>query len=435
MEQHYQMLQKQKQILTHQQIQSLEILTMDNVELEAFLQSEYLENPMLEHTDGTGESALFSNAVQPSSEDGKWNQKIEESVDLREYLKSQLKIGIDDKNTIRIKTYLIECIEDSGYFTMPVEEMAVQCGASVGEIRKCLEELKQLEPIGVFSADLEECLLYQVKSMKIELPELENIIAHHLEDLADGNIGKISRLLHISTAQVRKCALLISTLNPRPARGFGTRDTEYIVPDIIVRKEEKWEIILNDSWIGNYQICDCYLRMMEETQDKELKRYFQEKAQRVRYIMKNVEQRRETLLNLANLIVDFQNDYLEDCGNLKPMTMADAAEKMEVHPSTISRAVKGKYIQFPKKTVLLKDMFSAAVVKNGTKEEMNAQEIKDMICKWIENENKAKPYSDQKLKEMLDEKGIPISRRAVAKYREALGIRGSFERKEMKESL
>lgn len=283
MEQHYQMLQKQKQILTHQQIQSLEILTMDNVELEAFLQSEYLENPMLEHTDGTGESALFSNAVQPSSEDGKWNQKIEESVDLREYLKSQLKIGIDDKNTIRIKTYLIECIEDSGYFTMPVEEMAVQCGASVGEIRKCLEELKQLEPIGVFSADLEECLLYQVKSMKIELPELENIIAHHLEDLADGNIGKISRLLHISTAQVRKCALLISTLNPRPARGFGTRDTEYIVPDIIVRKEEKWEIILNDSWIGNYQICDYYLRMMEETQDKELKRYFQEKAQRVRY--------------------------------------------------------------------------------------------------------------------------------------------------------
>ena len=256
-----------------------------------------------------------------------------------------------------------------------------------------------------------------------------------MEYMADGNIGKISRLLHISTAQVRKCALLISTLNPRPARGFGTRDTEYIVPDIIVRKEEKWEIILNDSWIGNYQICDYYLRMMEETQDKELKRYFQEKAQRVRYIMKNVEQRRETLLNLANLIVDFQNDYLEDCGNLKPMTMADAAEKMEVHPSTISRAVKGKYIQFPKKTVLLKDMFSAAVVKNGTKEEMNAQEIKDMICKWIENENKAKPYSDQKLKEMLDEKGIPISRRAVAKYREALGIRGSFERKEMKESL
>lgn len=372
MEQHYQMLQKQKQILSHQQLQSLEILTMDNVELDAFLQSEYLENPMLEYTGGSGENKLFSNAVQPSNEDGKWNRQMEEPADLREYLKSQLRIGIDDKKTIRIKEYLIECIDDSGYFTMPVEEAAAQCGVSAENIRSCLEELKQLEPLGVFSADLQECLLYQVKSMDIEFPELEHIITQHLEDLAEGNIGKISRSLHISTAQVRKCALLISTLNPKPARGFGSKGAEYIVPDIIVRKEEEWEIILNDSWMGNYQICDYYLRMMDETQDRELKEYFQEKVRRVRYIIKNVEQRRETLLGLARLIVDFQKDYLENKGKLKPMTMTDAAEKMEVHPSTISRAVKGKYIQFPKGTVLLKDMFTASVVKSSTTEEINA---------------------------------------------------------------
>ena len=432
MEQRYQILQKQKQILSYSQLQSLELLTMDNVELDAFLQSEYLENPMLEHTGGTGESTLFSNIVQPADEDGKWNQKTEESEDLREYLKSQLKIGGDDKRTIRIKEYLIECIEDSGYFTMPVTEASKKCNASVEEIRGCLEELKQLEPIGVFSAGLKECLLYQIESIKEEVPELEYIITDHLEDLAEGNISKISRILHISTAQVRKCALLISTLNPRPARGFGTKGTEYIVPDIIVRKEENWEVILNDSWMGNYQICDYYLQMMEETEDRELKEYFREKAQRVRYIIRSVEQRRETLLNLARIIVNHQNEYLENRGNLKPMTMSDAAEKMGVHPSTVSRAVKGKYIQFPKRTVLLKEMFSAAVVKNGIKEEVNAQEIKDMICEWIKNENKAKPYSDQKLKDMLDAKGISVSRRVVAKYREALGIKGSFDRKEMK---
>lgn len=432
MEQRYQILQKQKQILSYGQLQSLEILTMDNVELEAFLQSEYLENPMLEHTGDTGESTLFSDAVQQSNEEGKWNRQIEEPADLRKYLKSQLKFGVDDRKTIRIKEYLIECIEDSGYFTMPVREAAAKCNASVEEIRGCLEELKQLEPIGVFCADLKECLLYQIKSMKTELPELEYIITDHLEDLAEGNISKISRILHISTAQIRKCALLISTLNPKPARGFGGKEPEYIVPDIIVRKEEKWEVVLNDSWIGNYRICDHYLKMMDETQDRELREYFREKAQRVRYIIKNVEQRRETLLNLARLIVDYQNEYLDNKGKLKPMTMAEAAEKMKIHPSTVSRAVKGKYIQFPKKTVLLRDMFSATVVKNGTKEEVNAQEIKDMICEWIKNENKAKPYSDQKLKEMLDEKGISISRRVVAKYRETLGIKGSFNRKEMK---
>ena len=106
----------------------------------------------------------------------------------------------------------------------------------------------------------------------------------------------------------------------------------YIVPDIIVRKEEKWEVVLNDSWIGNYRICDHYLKMMDETQDRELREYFREKAQRVRYIIKNVEQRRETLLNLARLIVDYQNEYLDNKGKLKPMTMAEAAEKMKIHP-------------------------------------------------------------------------------------------------------
>ncbi len=431
MDQHYQLLQKQKQILSYQQLQSLEILAMDNVELDTFLQSEYLENPMLEHKGDTKENALYSNIIHPSNEDQKWNQKIEESVDLREHLKNQIQIGREDKETIQIKEYLIECIEDSGYFTMPLGEIAVQCHASIENIRRCLNELKQLEPIGVFSANLEECLLYQVKRLNVDIPELETIIKNHLEDLGSGNIGKISRVVHISTAQVRKYALLISTLNPKPARGFSVKKTEYIVPDIIVRKDEKWEVILNDSWMGDYRICDFYMQMMEDTQDRELKEYFQEKVKRVKYIIKNVEQRRETLLRLANVIVDCQKDYLDNKGSLKPMTMYEAAEKMDVHPSTISRAVKGKYIQFPKETVLLKDMFSAKVAKNGVREDINAKEIKRMLCELIKNENRSKPYSDQNLKEILAERGIFISRRAVAKYREMLGIKRSFDRKEI----
>lgn len=431
MEQKYQIIQSQKQILSQKQLQSLNVLAMANVELDLFLRSEYLENPMLDQIGESVEVHSDFASIQPSNEEAKWNRHMEETKDLKTFLKNQLKIGSDGRKSIEIKEYLIECLEDTGYFTMPLEEAAHKCGVSPDLVRQCIEELRLLEPVGVFSANLSECLLRQLEVMEIENPDLECIIRNYLEDVAEGNINHISRALHISTARVREYILMISTLNPRPAMGFGNESTEFIIPDIIVRNEENaWEIELNDEWIGEYRINDYYLRMMSETRDAELKKYFRDKANRARYIIQNVGQRRQTLLTLMRVILEFQAPFFEGGSSLRPMTMTEVAEQMGVHISTISRAVKGKYVQYPRETVLLKSLFSQNVSGSEESVGINAREIKELLHKWIKEENKKRPYSDQKLREMLEEKGIYISRRVVAKYRTKMGIKGSFDRKE-----
>lgn len=431
MDQNYQIIQKQKQIISGKQLQSLNILTMANVELNLFLQTEYLENPMLEQTDGTGRNDSYSATVLPSNEDIKWNRRTEETQDLKTYLKSQLKIVSEDRERVKVKEYLIECVEDTGYFTMPYEEAAQTCNVSSEYIRQCIEELRLLEPVGVFSGSLKECLLRQLEVLKIRDSDLETIIQEHLKDVAEGNISHISRSLHIPTAQVRKHILFISTLKPRPAMGFGDKNAEYIIPDIIVRREErKWEIILNDSWMGDYHINDYYLKLMSETEDTTLKKYFEGKAARARYILQSVEQRRKTLFVLMQTLLSWQEGFFNGQESLRPMTMTDVAERMGVSTSTISRAVKGKYVQFPRETRLLKELFSQGVSREPEQMDVNAQKIKELIRTWIGEEDKKKPYSDQKLREMLAEKEIYVSRRVVAKYRSELGIKGSFDRKE-----
>ena len=430
MEQTLELLQKQKQILTQKQIQSLKILAMDNVELDCFLRQEYLDNPMLEINGQSPETVYESLPVLPSEDDKKWNHQMEESKDLKEYLRSQLNIGNNDETYESLQKYLIECLDDSGYFTLSTKEVAGYFHTSEETVTNCLDELKLLEPVGVFSSDLKECLLRQLEALGSEDPLLKQMIKEHLEDVAHGNIGHISRSLKIPTSQVRKYLLMIGTLNPRPSTGFGIKKTEYIVPDIIIKKEEDWEIQLNDGWMGNYQINDYYQNMILKTKDNELRAYFREKASRATFILQNVEQRRKTLMNVTQFLLDQQLPYFEGTGPLHPMTMAEAAQALGIHPSTVSRAVKGKYIQYPKETVPMKNLFSQSVSGISGSTTRNAKEIQEMIRRRISEENKRSPYSDQKLKELLEGDGIFLSRRAVAKYRELMGIKSSFNRKE-----
>ena len=228
MEQTLELLQKQKQILTQKQIQSLTILAMDNVELDCFLRQEYLDNPMLEINGQSPETVYESLPVLPSEDDKKWNHQMEESKDLKEYLRSQLNIGNNDETYESLQKYLIECLDDSGYFTLSTKEVAGYFHTSEETVTNCLDELKLLEPVGVFSSDLKECLLRQLEALGSEDPLLKQMIKEHLEDVAHGNIGHISRSLKIPTSQVRKYLLMIGTLNPRPSTGFGIKKTEYI---------------------------------------------------------------------------------------------------------------------------------------------------------------------------------------------------------------
>ena len=186
---------------------------------------------------------------------------------------------------------------------------------------------------------------------------------------------------------------------------------------------------LNDDWMEDYHINDYYLRMMKESKDEELTEYFRMKLERVRFVMNSIAQRRQTVMTISEAVMRRQQAYLEGRTWLQPMTMTDVAEEVGIHTSTVSRAIKGKYIQYPRGTVAMKHLFSSSVSLSGGTKAVGTMQVKEMIRELIDGEDKKKPYSDQAIMKLLKERQIDISRRAVAKYREELGIRGSFDRK------
>ena len=231
----------------------------------------------------------------------------------------------------------------------------------------------------------------------------------------------------MSTQDVRKCIAKIRELNPRPISGFLTNSTDYIVPDILIDYQDcSWIIRLNDQWIGNYSLCDYYLNMMHTSQSPDLKEYFRKKYNRVQLIMHSIEQRRETILKITSAVLERQKDYFTGNSTLKPMTLADIASDISMHTSTISRGIKNKYLQYPFGVVYLKDLFTSSA---GKKDNNSPITVKKQLKAIIASENPNKPYSDSTLSNLLKQKGIKISRRTVAKYREEIGIKSTYNRK------
>lgn len=432
-----------RQSLSQNQIQSLEILSMDGAELSAFLQNEYLENPLLDcsgsHDSSTEDlNKTYEHAVtygrtyeEMIEEEDKRRKDIPVEEDkVKSYLLYQLPIDQFSGEEWSLMEYMVECLEDTGFFTVSADEVASQTGMPVETVERLLSLLRQLEPCGIFASDLKHCLLRQLEVQGLKDSPVWMVVERHLKDVATGKISSISRSLKLSTAEVRKCINQIARLNPRPMGGIGGGSTHYIVPDVIFRMEDgKWEVQLNDDWLEDYRVNDYYLKMMNESKDEELTEYFRSKLERVRFVLRSIAQRRQTLLTISEQILERQKGYLEGREYLKPMTMTELAEQIGIHASTVSRAVRGKYIQYPRGTVTMKSMFSSPVSKKDKEAGASVMQIKGVLRELIDGEDKKKPYSDQALLELLKEKKIEISRRAVAKYREELGIRGSFDRK------
>lgn len=258
---------------------------------------------------------------------------------------------------------------------------------------------------------------------------LTQMILFHLPDIADGKIGNISRNLHISTIDVRKNIELISRLNPRPLSGFGSENNRYIIPDIIFQKDlGSWSIQLNDSWTTNYHLNDYYMKMIQNSSDNELVDYFKTKLARVQFILNSIEQRRNTILAISQIVLNIQTGFFENNDPLIPMTMSEVAQIAGIHTSTVSRAIKGKYLQYPSGCIFFKNLFTSHVSaqEHGA---ITPMLVKQHLKELIESENKNKPYSDQVLSKLLNERGIKVSRRVTAKYREEMGIKGSFDRR------
>ena len=447
----HQVTMENKQMLSQTQIQSLEILAMDAVELEEFLQNEFMSNPMLEHkashdmhTSTSAEAGpnwyenLYAGRdyVEIRDEDPgeRGGLKAPDTNSVKRYLLMQLDIQKFSKEQWKLIAYLIDCLEDDGFFRMETAQVAQLTGHKEEEVEKMLSILRDLEPFGIFAPDLSHCLLKQLEVTGMDTPELKAMVLECLPQIGEGKLSVISRKLGLSTAQVRKNIAVIGRLNPRPLSGIQESEVSYIVPDIIyTKKGGEWEISINDKWFGEYHINDYYLRMMKESKDPELLGYFQQKLERSRFILSSIQQRRDTMYAISKGILEKQRDYFDRKGKLKPMTMKALAEELHLHPSTVGRAIKGKYIQSPAGTLLFKKLFSGAASPEEGGDGFSAEFIKERIKELVEGEDKRSPYSDAKLAELLVAEGIHISRRAVSKYRDELWIKSSFERKERDE--
>lgn len=428
-----------KQQLSQLQVESLNILAMSMTELKDFLQNEEIENPLVEYTSGKEEAApityketeRFYNGTDRDERRENELYEIEDSEkSLEDLVNTQLQWEQIGETERKIVDFCIQSLEQSGYLMIPPKDIAKDLGVAEEQVEEVLSMLKELEPQGLFASGLEECLLMQVRGMDEE-ELLSDIIRNHLQDIAEGKISTISRGLKISSAEVRKLIHVIKNLNPRPLNGIGGEKAQYILPDVILEFQDgQWNIELNDKWTGNLQVSDFYIHMMETAQDEELKSYFENKLRRARFIMNAVEQRRATILGIAREILKRQEDYFLGKGQLKPMTLEDIGDVLEIHKSTVSRAIRDKYLRVPSGCVLFRSLFTTGIVSSDGNGDVSRNTVKTKLKELVAAENKKKPWSDEQLAGLLQDAGMPISRRTVAKYRMELGIGGVFQRKD-----
>ncbi len=444
--------QTQKLSMTPELIQAIQILQYNNQELNEYIDKELLENPILEseyHKESDTEidiDSLRDQLIQAdenveaykqweshsTSDEYSYENFVAFNYTLTEFLIEQLHFSSLKGQDAEIGRYIIENIDDNGYLSMSLEEICSVLDVDLDSCERVLDLIHTFEPSGVGARDLNECLIIQLASLGELTDEIEFIISNRLKDLADNKYALISKDMGISIAEVQGIADLIKTLEPKPGRGFDSDNSiKYILPDIYVEETNgEYIVSANDGSTPSLHISSYYNSLTEEAKsDKELSNYLNNRFNSAMWLMKSIEQRKKTIYNVASAIVQFQNDFFAKGERfLKPLTLKQIAETVGVHESTVSRAINGKYMQCPRGVFELKYFFTGGIL-NEDGSGVSSNSIKSMIKEFVDAEDDKKPLSDSKISEMLHEKGIDISRRTVAKYRDDIGILPSSKRR------
>lgn len=434
--------QTQKLALTPQMEQSLSVLQMGTEELNQCIEEEVLSNPMLDYakepekkevrrSQGEGIGYYSRKKTEDTDYQSYLNaiaDEKSEDTELAEYLRMQLYTKKISPRRQKIGKYLIECLEESGYLKMDMDELAKGIGLSKEELEREIRFMQTLEPCGVFARDLKECLLLQVEGEEQMQRQARLLIEKYLDEIAQNKIPQISKQTGLTTAEITKTIQYIKEeLEPVPGRGYGCANrNEYIYPDITVKEDEKgYRIILNKEKVHTLELNREYLPMIGQVHSSEENKYLKEQYQKAKILLRNIGKREETLAAVAEAIVDWQREFFEKGkASLKPMNLLDIAQELDVHESTVSRAVRDKYLECRWGIFELKYFFS-----NKTSDGNNCN-VLTCIQEIIRSENKQKPLSDAKIAEQLEKKGIRISRRTVTKYREQMQIPNTQMRKE-----
>lgn len=440
------LIQTQKLALTPELRQAIEILQYNSVELNEHIKNEMMENPLLETNEKIEikdiDINVFSKKYFGSSSDYYETVDYEEKEDyinfipqvdsLHDHLEAQLQFTLLDEKKRDIAMYLIETIDDNGYLKYDQKIIEERFDVDESEIEDIIETIQTFEPVGVGARTIKECLLIQLLHMSLEdeLPLL--IVEEHLEDLANNRLLNISKALDRTIVDIQIATDFIRRLEPKPGRVYSTmKGNRYIKPDVTLMKiDGEYSIIINDYTAPKLRISKYYKDLInQEKIDDNVKEYVQKKIHSALYLIKSIEQRKSTIYRVVEAIVEYQGDFFEKGRMyLKTMTLKDISEKIEVHESTVSRAINGKYLQTASGLYELKFFFQSGV-NSLYGEGISSETIKMSIKEMIDKEDPSKPLSDQHISNELNLLGIKISRRTIAKYRDDLNISGSSKRK------
>lgn len=443
--------QEQKMILTQNMQQSIKLLQMSMYDLREYIDNQYSENPVLEMEESQTENDEYiknksiikdfiydidgdvdrSEINYSKDEQVSLLNFIEKKKSLKEYLYEQLVEVDENPYKIGIAKYIIESLNSSGYLEIKTSEIAKEIKSSKFDVEEGLKIVQSLEPYGIGARNIQECLLIQSMKLNILDDIIKEMILYHLEDIAQNKYDAIARKFNISIREAQRYGDLIKKLEPKPSRGFFTGDeVNYTITDAEIKNiDGELYIIMNDSVLPRLTVNNTYKSALNDKFDMETCSYVKEKINKAVFLIKAIEQRKNTLYKVLECLINEQKEFfIKGPEYIKVLTLKDVAQKIKFHESTISRAIKDKYILTSYGTIKIKDLFLGNI-KYKNNENIIPVNIKNEIIKIISMENKNKPLSDQAIADCLKEKNVQISRRTVAKYREQLGIKASSMRK------
>ncbi|OAN16537.1 RNA polymerase sigma-54 factor [Photobacterium jeanii] len=362
----------------------------------------------------------------------------ETTESLQDYLMWQVQLTPFSETDLAIATAIIDAIDEKGYLTCSTEDILDSLGVEeveLDEVEAVLKRIQQFDPLGVASRSLQECLLLQLATYPEDTPwlaEAKHILEHHIGLLGNRDYRQLMRETKLKEPELKAVMQLIHCLDPRPGNHVISSETEYVVPDVSVFKDNgKWVVTINPDSVPRIKVNEQYAALSKNTRNSADSQFIRTHLQDAKWLIKSLESRNETLLKVARCIVEHQQDFFEYGEEaMKPMVLNDIALDVDMHESTISRVTTQKYMHTPRGIFELKYFFSSHVsTDNGG--ECSSTAIRALVKKLVAAENQAKPLSDSKIATLLAEQGIMVARRTIAKYRESLGIPPSNQRKRL----
>jgi RNA polymerase sigma-54 factor len=461
----------QKLILTPSLQQAIKLLPMSTIELADLLNQEVVENPLLEETptedqqsaDATAQTDKPEGEPEKPAKSDTWDesdyeyffgeylddgyrprlpQEVRElppientlstGTSLADHLLWQLSMQVDDPLMREIGSAIIGNLDDDGYLVASVDEIAQMGAWPLAEVDRTLAVLQHFDPTGVAARDLQECLVLQLRQLGLKDTPTERIVSEHLRLLQNHQVPEIAKRLGLTIDEIKPHIEVIRHLDPKPGSRFNPSQSQYVIPDVyVVKVEDQYVAVLNEEGLPQLRISPVYRRLLDKNGEAsdETRAYVKEKFRSALWLIKSVDQRQKTIHKVATSIIHFQQAFLDHgIEHLKPLVLRDVANDIGMHESTVSRVVNNKYMHTPQGVFEMKFFFHSGI-SSSYGESVSSVTIKQRIRKIIEGEDARKPLSDSKIVSILQNEGLILARRTIAKYREELKIPTSNQRK------